>query len=62
MYIVTTMHKGAKFWLRKTTWSFSADRAQVFETREEAVAQLEKSKKFNAVAAYKAAIVEPKGD
>jgi hypothetical protein len=60
MYIVTTMHKGAKFWLRSTTWSFSEDRAQVFETPEAALAQLEKSRKFNAAAAFKNAVVEPK--
>ncbi len=58
MFIVTTTHKGATFWLRKTTWAFSADRAQQFETREAARTQLDKSKQFNAAAAHKAAIIE----
>jgi hypothetical protein len=57
-FIVRTTHKGAQFWLRRTTWAFHADRAEHFPTREAAQGALDKSKQFNAAAAYKAAVIE----
>ncbi len=48
---------GDKFWLKGSTWAFSRERAQIFDTREAAQAQLEKSKKFNQPWAFKAAII-----
>jgi hypothetical protein len=58
MYIVTLVHNGETWPLRKTTWAFSMDRAQQFETIEEAQAQLDKAKKFMPAKQYKAAVIE----
>ena len=58
MYIVTLTHNGQKWPLRNTTWAFSLDRAQQFETRETAQAQLDKAKQFMRAAQYKAAKIE----
>ena len=58
MYIVTLIHNGEKWPLRRTTWAFSMDRAQQFETQAAAQAQLDKAKKFMPVKQYKAAVIE----
>jgi hypothetical protein len=57
-FIVETTHKGGKFWLKRTTWAFAEERAQRFETKEEAWAQLDKSKPFNAAAAFRNAVIK----
>ena len=58
MFIVTVNHNGTEWPLRKTTWAFSMDRAQQFETHEAAQAQLDKAKKFMKAAQYKAAVIK----
>jgi hypothetical protein len=57
-FIVKTTHKGCPFWLKRTTWAFAEERAQRFETRDAAQSALDRSKQFNAFAAYKAATIE----
>jgi len=58
-YIVTVEHNGQTLPLRRTIWAMNMDRAQIFETREAAQAQLDKAKPFMKVATYrKARIVE----
>ena len=57
-YIVTLMHNGEKWPLKRTTWAYSMDRAQKFSSVEEAQAQLDKAKKFMKAATYKAAQIE----
>ena len=61
MYIVTLIHNGEKWPLRRTTWAFSMDRAQQFETKDAAQKQLDKAKKFMKAAQYKAARIEEIG-
>lgn len=46
MFIVTVQNADTKFWMRGTTWSFDAKRADVFATKEEAIVAIEKAKKF----------------
>lgn len=60
MFIVTTRNpdSGAVFWLKRTTWAFSRERAQEFESSEAAQAALDKSKQFNQNWAYKNAVIE----
>jgi len=59
MFIVIVDHNGETWPLKGTVWAFSMDRAQKFETREAAQAQLDKAKKFMKPAlAKKARIVE----
>jgi hypothetical protein len=58
-YIVTLNHNGQTFPLRGTIWAMNMDRAQVFVSREDAQAALEKARKFMKAAQFKAArIVE----
>lgn len=57
-YIVTVEHNGEKWPLRGTTWAYSMERAQRFETREAAQAALLKAKPFMKAATYKKAIIE----
>ncbi len=54
-YIVVLNHNGQDWPLRRTTWAYSMDRAQEFETKEAAQAQLDKAKQFMKAAQYKAA-------
>ncbi len=54
-FIVTLDHNGGTFPLRRTTWAFSMDRAQEFDSIEAAQAQLDKAKKFMPAKQYKAA-------
>lgn len=48
MFQVTLENDGQTFYLRGTTWAFSKDRGNVFETSEQAHAAIEKAKKFLA--------------
>jgi hypothetical protein len=57
-YKVVTFNKGAKFWLRGTTWAFDADRANTFATEEAAAAALAVAAKFAAPAIIRAARFE----
>jgi len=56
-YIVTVTHNGNMVPLRGTVWAYSMDRAQVFATREDAQAALERAKKFMKAAIYKKAVI-----
>lgn len=58
-FIVTVEHNGSVWPLRGTVWAFSMDRAQHFNTREEAEAALLKAKPFMKATLFKKAkIVE----
>ena len=57
MYIVTLRTTAGRFFLRQTIWSFSEDRAQQFDSREAAMAQLVKAKPFMKAAAFKGATI-----
>ena len=57
-YIVTVTHNGNRVPLRGTVWAFVMERAQVFDTREQAQAALEKAKKFMKATIYKKAVIE----
>lgn len=58
-YIVTnTNGLGEKVPLRGTVWAFSMDRAQRFDTREQAQAALERAKKFMKATVYKRSQIE----
>lgn len=60
MFIVKTSNPagGDPFYLKGTTWSFSRERAQTFDTKAAAETQLEKSKRFNNPWAAKHAKIE----
>ena len=59
MCIVTTKNAvGEKVPLKGTVWTFSMDRAEKFNTREDAQAALDKAKKFMKASVYKSAIIE----
>jgi len=45
--VVTVVNKGVRFWLKATTWSFSLDRADRFETVELARAAIVRASRFN---------------
>jgi hypothetical protein len=57
MFIVTVNHNGHLVPLRGTVWAFDMSRAQQFATCEEAMAALEKARKFMKPAIYKKAVV-----
>lgn len=58
-YLVTLRHLSNDFYLRSSIWTADYERAQGFDTREAAQAQLDKAKKFMKAQQYKAAnIVE----
>jgi hypothetical protein len=46
MFIVIVNHNGSTWPLRGNVWAFDMSRAQQFETREKAQAQLDKAKPF----------------
>lgn len=56
-FIVTVTHNGNTVPLRGTVLAYSMDRAQVFATREDAQAALERAKKFMKAAIYKKAVI-----
>jgi esterase/lipase superfamily enzyme len=56
-YIVTVNVNGVTWPLRGTTWAYSMDRAQVFASREEAQATLDRAKKFMKATVYKKAVI-----
>lgn len=60
MSFIVTMKNGAgeRVPLRGTVWAYSMDRAQRFETREAARAQLDKAKKFMLNQVYRRAEIE----
>lgn len=53
--VVTVVNAGARFWLKGTTWAFSLERAQRFDTTEAAFAAIERAKKFHKAAVMKRA-------
>jgi len=58
MFIVTVTNNGNEFPLRGTNWAYSMDRAQVFATRDDAAAALEKARKFMKPAMFKRAVIK----
>jgi hypothetical protein len=56
-YIVTVNVNGTTWPLRGTNWAYSMDRAQVFASREEAQAGLDRAKKFMKATVYKKAVI-----
>ena len=58
MFIVTLIHNGKKYPLRRTVWAFDMDRATTHATREEATAALGKAKMFMTAAQFRAAQIE----
>ncbi len=56
-FVVTVDHNGQTWPLRGTTWAYSADRAQIFESKEAAEAALLKAKKFMKAAIYRKAVI-----
>ena len=60
-FVVTVENMGNKFWLRGTTWAFSQERADVFETEAAAKASAVKAEKFMAPAIKRRYKVEPLG-
>ena len=48
MFQVTIENAGQTFYLRGTTWAFSADRGNTFASEIAAAAAIEKAKKFLA--------------
>ena len=57
MFIIQVNHNGNTYWLRRTVWSSSADRATQYASREAAQAALDKAKPFMKANAYKAALI-----
>ena len=57
-FIVTVVHNDNEVPLRGTVWAFSMDRAQVFATREDAQAMLDRAKKFMKASIYKKAVIK----
>lgn len=62
MYIVTTVNKATKFWLHGIAWAFNADRADRFETSEQASAAITKASKFMAAPVRKACRIQLEGE
>lgn len=60
--VTTNPQDGSTFWLRSTTWAFSRERAQQFDSPEAAQAALDKSKQFNKAWAAKRAVIEELAD
>lgn len=58
MYQVTVINNGVKFWLKRTTWAFHADRGDRFETMQEATNAIAKAQKFMAPSIKKAVKIE----
>lgn len=61
MYIVTTVNKATKFWLPGKR-AFNADRADRFETSEQASAAITKASKFMAAPVRKACRIQLEGE
>lgn len=59
-FVVTTTNKGETFWLRGTTWAFRDNRADVFNSPEQAEAALKKAAKFAKPSVIKTAVIEAK--
>lgn len=58
-HIVKITNEGGDHWLRGTTWTFSAERANRFETEDAARAALTKARRFMKASQFKLArIVE----
>jgi hypothetical protein len=58
VHVVTCTNKGAKFWLKGTTWAFSIDRADKFCSGHAAGMAIAKARKFMTSAIYKTVIIE----
>lgn len=56
-YAVIVDHNGERWPLRGTIWAFSMDRAQLFDTREQAQAALERARKFMKASIYRKAVI-----
>ena len=55
MTVVTVVNNSTRFWLKGTTWTFSLDRADRFESTDAAFAALDRAKKFNKAAVMRRA-------
>ena len=60
-FVVTVENMGNKFWLKGTTWAFSQERADIFETEAAAKASAAKAEKFMVPAIKRRYRVEPLG-
>ena len=58
-FIVTVEHNGETWPLRGTVWAYRMERAQVFDTRAAAQAQLDKAGKFMPAVVYRKAQIVP---
>ncbi len=61
VYVVSVNSGGHEFWLRGNTFAFSIDRADGFDSLEEAAAAIQKASRFMKPAARKALVVRPYG-
>ena len=57
MFIVETLSKGERYFLKSTTWTSARERATEFQDEQAAEEGLERARKFMKAAAYKAARV-----
>ena len=57
-YIVTVVHNGVEVPLRGTVWAYSMDRAQRFETRDQATNALHNAKQFMRASVFKKAQIK----
>lgn len=57
MFIVTVQNGGNDYFLRGTTWAYSADRAARFETEDAARAALANARKYTKPALFKRAAI-----
>jgi hypothetical protein len=59
MFVVRIDNAGGSYWLRGTTWAFSIDRADRFESEDTARAAFAKAAKFTKPAMRKLAKIVP---
>jgi hypothetical protein len=57
-FIVTVLYNGEKWPLKGTVWAFSMERAQKFDSRDDAQKALQKAKPFMKAAIFKKAVIE----
>ena len=58
MFIVTLTNNGQQYWLRGTTWAFRAERAQSFETQDQAQKALAAARQFMKPSLFKLASIQ----
>jgi hypothetical protein len=61
VYVVTVTKGGQRYWLKGTTFAFTVDRAEGFETIDAAVAGIQKAEKFMSPAIRKKLVIKPYG-